>query len=76
MYGHRKEPHGIRACLSTDDGETWDYEHEIIIRDDLIKRAIVYPTSVVFEDYTVFTVYWDEDAAGVTSTVGSHCRIP
>ena len=42
----------------------------------LIKRAIVYPTSVVFEDYTVFTVYWDEDAEGVTSIVGSHYRVP
>merc|ERR1711964_137170 len=43
VYGHRREPYGIRACLSTDNGETWDDEHEIIIRDDLVKRAIGLP---------------------------------
>ena len=35
VYGHRREPFGIRACVSPDDGETWDIENEIIIRDDL-----------------------------------------
>ena len=40
VYGHRREPFGIRACLSRDEGDTWDYENEIIIRDDLVKRPI------------------------------------
>jgi sialidase-1 len=74
VYGHRREPYGIRACLSDDDGESWDYENELIIRDDLVKRSIGYPTATVLDDDTVFTVYWDEDAEGVTSIVGTHFK--
>src|SRR5206468_515456 len=32
-YAHRRHPYGVRACLSRDLGETWDYENEKIIRD-------------------------------------------
>ena len=39
-------------------------------------RSFGYPTSVVLKDDTVFTVYWDEDAEGVTSIVGSHYQVP
>lgn len=76
VYGHRRQPYGIRACVSPDDGDRWDYEHEIIIRDDLVKRSIGYPTSILLEDDAVFTVYWDEDATGVTSIVGSYFCVP
>ena len=71
VYGYRREPYGIRACLSEDDGETWGIGHELIVRDDLVKPAIGYPTAVALDDGTVFTVYWDEDAEGVTSIVGT-----
>ena len=69
VYGHRREPFGIRACMSSDDGETWDYDDEIIIRDDLVSSSIGYPVSMVLEDDSVATVYWDEDAEGETSIV-------
>ena len=71
VYGHRREPFGIRACLGRDNGDSWDYENEIILRDDLVKRTIGYPTSAVLLDGSVFTVYWDEDAEGNTSIVGT-----
>ena len=29
VYAHRRYPYGIRACLSYDDGTTWDIENEI-----------------------------------------------
>ena len=74
VYGHRREPFGIRACISPDDGKTWDIENEIIIRDDLGSTNLGYPTSVVQEDGTVFTVYWGEDDEGVTTIQGSYYK--
>ena len=71
VYGHRREPFGIRGCLSADGGESWDIPGELVIRDDLVQRVIGYPTSIVLDDGHVFTVYWDEDAVGVTSIVGT-----
>ena len=71
VYGHRREPFGIRGCLSADGGESWDIPGELVIRDDLVLRVIGYPTSIVLDDGHVFTVYWDEDAVGVTSIVGT-----
>ena len=75
VYGHRREPFGIRACVSPDDGETWDIDNEIIIRDDLGSSNLGYPTSIVLEDGTVFTVYWGEDADGVTTIQGSYYKV-
>lgn len=75
VYGHRREPFGIRATLSHDEGDSWDYANEIILRDDLVKRMIGYPTSIVLEDGSICTVYWDEDAEGVTSIVASRYRV-
>ena len=75
VYGHRRKPFGIRATLSTDGGESWDYEDEIIIRDDLVNRAIGYPVSAILGDGSLFTVYWDDDAEHITSIVGSRYRL-
>ena len=75
VYGHRREPYGIRACTSPDDGNTWDYDDQIIIRDDLVSASIGYPVSMVLEDDSVATVYWDEDADGHTSIVLSTYRL-
>ena len=33
-YGYRRPPFGVRACVSDDDGQTWDIEHEFVLRDD------------------------------------------
>ena len=70
VYGHRRKPYGIRACISGDNGDTWDYDDEIIIRDDLVSGSIGYPVSIVLEDDSLATVYWD-DADGQTSVVMS-----
>jgi hypothetical protein len=74
VYGHRREPFGIRACVSEDGGETWDIERELLVRDDLVRRTIGYPTAIALDDGTVYTAYWDEDAEGVTSIVGTRFR--
>lgn len=72
VYGHRREPFGIRACTSNDEGESWEIESELILRDDLRNRNLGYPTAIVQEDGTVFTAYWGEDPEGVTTIQGSY----
>ena len=59
-YCHRSFPGGIRACLSYDEGETYDFEIEKILRDDLIPGPWISPCgppSIGLGDGTIFTVY-------------------
>ena len=64
-YGYRREPFGVRACLSDDEGETWDIENEIVIRDDGLHRDLGYPASVELGDGRVLTVYYFHGEDGV-----------
>lgn len=57
-YGHRRPPYGVRACFSHDNGQTWDIEHEVILRDDGLGRDLGYPYSVQLPDDTILTVYY------------------
>ena len=57
-YGHRREPWGVRACLSDDEGETWNVDNEIVIRDDGVHRDLGYPSSVQLRDDRVLSVYY------------------
>lgn len=79
IYGYRRAPFGIRACLSEDGGETWLIEKELVIRDDLLSDRgaklpynLGYPTAVVLDDGSLFVVYWGEDGTGVTTIQGTH----
>ena len=74
VYGYRRVPYGIRGCLSEDGGDSWDIDHELIIRDDIVGRTIGYPTAIALGDGTVFAVYWTEDAEGVTAVEGTRFR--
>ena len=56
-YAHRRAPFGIRACVSYDEGKTWDIENEKILRDDGVTTSISYPTAVQLEDESIFAVY-------------------
>ena len=60
-YGRRKPPYGQRACISRDQGKTWDIENEIVLshapNDDL-----GYPASVQLDDGSILTVYYEEVA--------------
>lgn len=74
VYGHRRQPFGIRACISRDEGRTWDIDREIILRDDLHSSNLGYPTAIALEDGSVFTVYWGEDAEFVTTIQATYFR--
>lgn len=59
IHGFRDKPHGIRAVLSADDGQTWD--DPIHLRDDGGSPDLGYPRTVVLADGTVVTAYYFED---------------
>ncbi|MCG3148642.1 MAG: hypothetical protein PCFJNLEI_02087 [Verrucomicrobiae bacterium] len=63
-YGIRHAPTGQRACLSTDGGQTWDYRHEIVLRDDAPDEDLGYPATVECADGTLVTVYYQVDKPG------------
>ncbi len=56
-YAHRRHPVGVRACLSHDDGDTWDVKNEKIIRDDSLPKGVGYPQSVQLADGSILSVY-------------------
>jgi len=67
-YGYRRPPWGVRACLSSDLGKTWDKDNEIIIRMDggtpegqprrVGNTDLGYPVSMQLDDGRIFTVYY------------------
>jgi sialidase-1 len=70
VYGYRRPPFGVRACLSHDDGKTWDIAHEFIIDADGIDADIGYPNSVQLKDGTIFTAWYRAERDGAPDAVG------
>ena len=61
VYGYRLPPFGIRARLSTDEGQTWG--DEVILRVDGGDGDLGYPRSFQRSDGQIVTVYYYNDAA-------------
>jgi len=57
-YGYRKEPYGIRACISSDGGKTYDLQHEIVLRHEGDGWDLGYPYSIQLRSGEVFTAYY------------------
>ncbi len=55
-YGYRKEPFGIRARFSEDEGVTWSAP--VILREDGGGRDLGYPRTVLRPDGKLMTVYY------------------
>ncbi len=62
-YGRRIPPFGERACISKDNGKTWDVENEIILSNSL-SSDLGYPASVQLDDGSIFTVFYQRDEIG------------
>jgi sialidase-1 len=62
-YGYRQAPLGIRACLSADQGRTWNLEREIIFRHQGATGDLGYPYTIQLADGSLYTVYYYNDAA-------------
>ena len=77
-YGYRRPPYSVRACLSHDNGKTWNIENEIVLRMDggtpqgqprkVGDTDLGYPTSIQRDDGSIFTVYY-------MNTAGSNCFV-
>jgi hypothetical protein len=70
-YGYRRAPFGIRAAFSEDQGQTWDMEHEVVIRDDGMHVDLGYPASIQMKDGRVLSVYYFHGQDGVRYIGGS-----
>ncbi len=57
-YGYRRPPYGVRACISEDDGKTWNIKDEIILYSDGLHGDIGYPSSIEIEDGYVMTAFY------------------
>ncbi len=64
-YAHRRHPTGVRACISHDEGRSWDVENEKIIRDESLPKGVGYPQSVQLSDNSLFTVCAISKIAGL-----------
>ncbi len=60
VYGRRIAPMGERACISTDDGKTWETENEIVLSNAVPQDSghLGYPASAQMPDGTIWTVYY------------------
>ena len=85
-YGYRREPWGVRACLSSDNGKTWDIDNEILIRMDggtadaqptkVISKDLGYPVSVQLADGRIFTVYYFNSGGSNCFIAGTFWQLP
>lgn len=74
-YGRRAEPEpGQRACVSRDNGKTWDINNEIILSVAELPKGsdheyppnwdLGYPSSVQLDDGSIYTVYYQMPKSG------------
>lgn len=63
VYGRRMPPFGEYACLSDDQGRTWDVANEIKLAGHF-DGDLGYPASVELPDGSILTVYYQAEAKG------------
>ena len=75
VFGRRKPPYGERACISRDEGETWDVADEITLCNAM-NGDLGYPASAQLGDGSILTVYYQVHLAGEeTCLMGTHWRL-
>ena len=62
-YGRRLEPFGERACLSEDEGRTWQVADEIVLCD-APDTDMGYPATAEISPGELLTVYYQRDRPG------------
>lgn len=75
VYAKRWEPFGEYACISRDDGATWDVEQEIKLASGF-EVDLGYPASVQLENGVIWTVYYQAARPGEPpSLMGTQWRL-
>ena len=69
VYGWRHEPYGIRARISSDEGQTWTAE--TILRDDGRNWDLGYPRTVQRADGNLLTAYYFNDNSQPERYIGA-----
>jgi sialidase-1 len=76
VYGKRWAPFGEYACLSADNGVTWDVGREIALAP-APDGDLGYPASVEARDGTIWTVFYQKEKAGdQPCLMGTHWKPP
>ncbi|MBN1543084.1 exo-alpha-sialidase, partial [candidate division KSB1 bacterium] len=74
-YGRRKEPYSERACISRDNGRTWQVESELTIAT-APNNDLGYPATVQLDDGSLYSVYYQiKGTDQVTSLMGTRWKI-
>ena len=60
VYGKRWPPYGEYACISRDNGVTWDVDNEVKLAS-APSGGLGYPASAQLDDGTIWTVYYQAD---------------
>ncbi len=76
VYGHRREPFGIRARLLDPECSGFGTAPEIILRDDGGNQDIGYPWAVVLPGGRVLVVYYFNVADGTRHIAGTVITFP
>ena len=58
-YGHRKQPYGVRAMFSNDEGETWDTDYELF---EGVSADLGYPSTAELSDGSLLTVFYAKES--------------
>lgn len=75
VYGVRKEPFGERACISKDEGRTWEYQDEITL-SLADSQDLGYPSSTQLDDGSILTVYYQAPKFGQpTNLMSTHWKL-
>lgn len=75
VYGHRREPFGERACVSRDEGVSWNLADEVAL-NVAPTPDLGYPSSVQLADGSILTVYYQSPGPGrPTQLMSTHWRL-
>ena len=70
----RREPFGVRAYVSEDEGATWS--PEIVLRDDGPDPDVGYPSTAQLVDGSLLTVYYWHDDDQIRHLQGTRWTLP
>ena len=74
-YGHRRAPFGQKACISRDEGKTWDLENQVSLAGS-IGPDMGYPSSVELDDGSILTVFYQAEKPGQnTLLMSTHWKL-
>ncbi|MBT3380543.1 MAG: exo-alpha-sialidase [Lentisphaerae bacterium] len=75
VYGRRLAPYGEYACVSWDNGRTWDVDNEIKLAGAM-SGDLGYPASTQLADGSILTVYYQIHESGEkTCLMGTRWRL-